>query len=307
MELDKIHPELRDTYRRIPALPIHNRLLLALSRPLMTLVKAPDKLLGVSISDRELGPASIRLYQPPAGPRGAGLLWIHGGGYILGAPKINDRECARFARDLGLTVVAAGYRLAPRHRFPAAADDCFQVWRWFVDNAAELGVDSGRIAIAGQSAGGGLAAGLVQRIVDDGGAQPAGQALFCPMLDDRTAANRKLDRVKHRLWNNRNNRGAWRHYLGTEPGGSDLPPYAAPARRDNLAGLPPTWIGVGDVDLFFDEDREYAERLRRAGVICQFVDYPGAPHAFELLAPDTPIARQCWESNYHFLREVLAL
>lgn len=307
MDLEKLNPELRDTFARIPAIPLHNRLMLALMKPLLALRKKPHSLFGVSIFERKIGTAVVRVYRPEGELSGAGLLWIHGGGYILGAPVINDRECALYARDLNLLVVSVGYRLAPKHPFPSALDDCFAGWQWLLENANDLGIDPRRIVVSGQSAGGGLAAGLVQRIHDEGGIQPAGQALFCPMLDDRTAAKFELDALRHKLWSNKNNRGAWHHYLGGKPGADNIPQYAAPARRQDLSGLPPAWVGVGDIDLFYDEDCDYAARLQQAGVPCHLEVFPGAPHGFEITVIDAAVTRQCWDSNYQFLRKTLNL
>ncbi len=317
MEIDKVHPQLQKTYGRIPSIPFHNRVFLALVhllsaglgcvRRVVEKVRGPRPVSGVSITERELSHASVRIYQPEATASGAGLLWVHGGGFVLGDAASSDGDCVNYARELQLTVVSVDYRLAPKYPFPCAMDDCFEAWEWFQDNAVGLGVAPGRIVISGQSAGGGLAAGLVQRIFDTGGVQPAGQALFYPMLDDRTAASTELDALKHRLWNNRNNRGGWAYYLGQSPGLSEVPPYAAPARRQDLAGLPAAWIGVGDIDLFYAEDCAYAGRLGEAGVPCQLESVAGAPHAFELLVADAPIAIEFMRSNHQFLRQVLNL
>jgi acetyl esterase/lipase len=201
--------------------------------------------------------------------------------------------------------VSVEYRKAPEHPFPAALDDCNAGWEWLQRNAVSLGISPARVAIGGQSAGGGLAAALVQRLHDAqstageptagepiaGGPQPIAQWLFCPMLDDRTAARLELDRVGHRVWNNRANRFGWSSYLGTTPGSPAVPPYAVPARREDLTGLPPAWIGVGDIDLFHEEDRAYAERLRAAGVEATLHVVPGAPHGFEAWAPKTNLSR----------------
>jgi len=224
--------------------------------------------------------------------RPAALLWIHGGGFVIGRAAQNDRFCGAAARDLGIVVVSVEYRKAPEHRFPAGLDDCHAGWTWMQQQAAALGIDPARVAVGGESAGGGLAASLVQRLHDAGGTQPAAQWLFCPMLDDRTAARRELDDVGHFVWTNRLNRSGWRAYLGAEPGAATVPPYAVAARRDDLSGLPPAWIGVGDIDLFADEDRAYAERLRAVGVAATLDVVPGAPHGFEIWAPDSTLARE---------------
>lgn len=307
MDIERINPELRRAFGKVPPIPFQNRILLKLIEVALKLRRKPTSLRGVDITEHPTDHAYVRIYHPGDGHSAAGLLWIHGGGYILGAPQITDDLCARYADELGITVVSAGYRLAPKYPFPAGLDDCRNAWQWFIDNAAALNVDPSRIAISGESAGGGLAAALAQRLTDEGGIQPAGQALLCPMLDDRTAANRELDALGHKMWSNRNNRGAWRHYLGSDPGGSEPPPYAVPGRREDLSGLPPAWIGVGDIDLFHDENLAYAQRLREAGVPCEFHASPGAPHGFELVVPDAAVTRRFWEDNFGFLRGVLRL
>jgi len=259
---------------------------------------------GVVITEQPLKQGRVRIYRPEGPSSGAGLLWIHGGGMISGTAALDDRCCLNYAKQLKLVVISVDYRLAPAHPFPAALDDCFDAWQWLVNNAEGLGVDPSRIAIAGQSAGGGLAASLAQKILDQGGDQPAAQALFCPMLDDRTAGQSDLDPINHRMWNNKNNRAAWSWYLGSAPSATT---YAVPARREILSGLPATWIGVGDIDLFYAEDRHYAARLNEAGVSCQLEIAPMAPHAFESLVADAPMVREFWNNNYNFLRQQLKL
>ena len=305
VKLDEIHPELREIIGRFPSIPFHRRIVPMLMNALMRWRPRAKSLPGVRITDRTQSNVRVRLYRPEQGLSGAGLLWMHGGGLIIGNAAINDRECAAFARDLGAVVVSVEYRLAPRHPFPAALDDCYAAWQWLLSAAREIGVDPARIAISGQSAGGGLAASLALRIRDAGGAQPAAQALMCPMLDDRTGARRELDAVDHRVWSNRSNRAAWSWYLGRPAGSSGVPALAAAARCADLGGLPPAWIGVGDVDLFLEEDRRYAERLKEAGVSCELHIAPMAPHGFEVLAPQTPVARAYLESYRAFLRRVL--
>jgi acetyl esterase/lipase len=246
---------------------------------------------GVRFQDLDADGTTVRVYRPESGTSGAGLLWIHGGGYLTGLPAQNDRFCSITARDLGLVVVSVYYRLAPEAPFPAAITDCTDAWDWFQRSHADLGVDPARIAVGGQSAGAGLAACLVHRVHDLGGIQPCAQLLFCPMLDDRTAARTELDDLRHWVWNNRLNRFGWRAYLGHEPG-QPAEPYSVAARREDLHGLPPTWIGVGDIDLFHDEDTDYAQRLRAAGVECELDIVPGAPHGFEAWAETSPTAEE---------------
>jgi acetyl esterase/lipase len=305
VNLQQIHPELREAVGRFPRIPFHRRITPMLMNALMRWRPRAKSLQGVRIADSTHGAVGVRLYRPEQALSGAGLLWIHGGGLITGNAAINDRECAALARELGIVVVSVEYRLAPKHPFPAALDDCFSAWHWMQSAARALGIDPSRIAISGQSAGGGLAASLVLRIRDAGGIPPAAQALLCPMLDDRTGARRELDAIDHRVWNNRSNRAAWSWYLGRPAGSSDVSPYAAAARCASLHGLPPAWIGVGDADLFLEEDRRYAQRLIEAGVSCELHMVPMAPHGFEVLAPEAPVTREFFQSYHAFLRKVL--
>ncbi len=180
-------------------------------------------------------------------------------------------------------------------------------WNWLLLAAPELGVDPARIAIGGMSAGGGLAACLAQKILDGAGRQPAAQLLMYPMLDDRTAADHTLDELQHYLWNNHNNRAGWGAYLGQEPGQLTTPEYAVAARRQNLSGLPPARIGVGDIDLFYTENRAYAERLNAAGVACELDLVPMAPHGFQVVAPRAAVSKAFNERNFDFLIRILGL
>jgi acetyl esterase/lipase len=307
MELERINPELRKAYRRIPNLRMDKPWVLRLTRWLMKWQKGVRSAEGVSIVDHQLGVAGVRVYEPDNRTAQAALLWIHGGGMIIGSNIINDNECIRYARELGILVASVEYRLAPEHPFPAPLDDCFTVWQWLQDNAAQLGIDPARIVISGQSAGGGLSASLVQRIHDSGGVQPAGQALHCPMLDDRTALRTELDPVMHKLWNNLSNRAAWAHYLGQPAGEPAVPDYSVPARRESLAGLPETWIGIGGADIFLDEAGVYRDRLEAAGVPCEFHLASGGFHGFEAVAAGTEVLKGLYDSNDAFLRRTLDL
>ena len=301
MNFDTIHPELREAMKRAPNLPLYNRFVLTALKGLMKVMPVPKTGPGVTVAERRLNRASVRIYRPQGGGNGAGLLWIHGGGYIIGRAAQDDRTCGALARDLGLTVVSVEYRLAPTHQYPAAIDDCVEAWQWLLQSAGELGIDPARIAIAGQSAGGGLAAALALRVHDAGGVQPAAQILFCPMIDDRTALRSELDGNDYLMWNTRHNRQAWSWYLGQPAGAPEVPAYAAPARRDDLSGLPPAWISTGDIELFCDEDRRYAERLLAAGVPCQLHVTPGALHGFEAIVANAGPTRELFQSAYRFL------
>ncbi|MCX6465945.1 MAG: alpha/beta hydrolase [Pseudonocardiales bacterium] len=300
-----VAPPLRRALRLVPPLRIRSPWARRLVRAGSRLIPS-TAVRGVTVVVPDDAHPGVRVHLPGTRTSDAALLWIHGGGLVIGSAVQDDRHCSATARDLGMPVVAVEYRLAPEHPFPAALDDCHAGWRWLAEHAATLGVDPARVAVGGQSAGGGLAAALVHRLHDGGGVAPAAQWLFCPMLDDRTAARRELDGAGHRVWDNTLNRFGWASYLGVEPGAPQVPAGAVPARRDDLAGLPPTWIGVGDIDLFHDEDLAYAERLRAAGVPVRVDVVRGAPHGFESWAPDTDLARDFVAGARRWLRAELA-
>ncbi|EWC62403.1 Esterase/lipase [Actinokineospora spheciospongiae] len=220
----------------------------------------------------------VSVHRKEGGRRPGGVVvWIHGGGMVLGSAAASDAWCARLAGELDVLVVNVDYRLAPEHPYPAALDDCYRVLRWVHDNAAELGVDPDRVAVSGKSAGAGLAAALAQRAYDTG-VPVRFQALVYPMLDDRTVLRTDHGNRGAFVWTPAANRFGWTAYLGHPPRVDDDRPYAAPARRTDLTGLPPAWIGVGDLDLFHDEDVDYAHRLRAAGVPCALHVEPGMYH-----------------------------
>lgn len=221
------------------------------------------------------------------------MLWTHGGGHLFGGPGFYDPQNSRVADELGALVISPSYRKASAAPFPADFDDCFAALRWLQDNAEELGVDPGRIAVCGDSAGGGLAAGLVQRSHDEG--RPvAFQGLVYPMLDHRTTD--KADSAGQFIWTAGPNRRAWATYLGADhyqrAEAGTLAPYASPAWRPDFFGLPPTWIGVGRLDLFYEESRTYADHLAAAGVPVAFDEYPGAYHGFDHIAPHAAVSRR---------------
>ncbi len=288
MDIAKVDPGLRAATEKSPKVNIQNRFMRMLAASASSLI--PGKRVdGVERRIVRHGGVKLRVYVP-AGPSGAGLLWVHGGGLVLGAAAMDDTLCGETARQTGVTIVSVDYRLAPRHPFPAAIDDCHLGWTWLLGNVDQLGLDADRLAIGGQSAGGGLAASLVQRVTDEGDSVAA-QWLFCPMLDDRTAADRSRDSVDHFIWNNRSNLVGWSSYLPGVVGADMLPAYAAAARREDLAGFPPTWIYTSDIELFYDEDLDYARRLQAAGVDVTLDVVSGAPHGFEAWAANSDMAK----------------
>ncbi|WP_028648041.1 alpha/beta hydrolase [Nocardiopsis sp. CNT312] len=305
-----LHPELARA-RFLPSVSFNA----ALARPVRRLSarmrppKAPE---DVRIEERTAPgpegapPVRLRLYRPRGlDGRAPALLWIHGGGFLIGSPVQDEAGSAAFARELGITVVSVGYRLAPQHPAPAALEDVYAALSWVCEHAEELGVDPERVAIGGASAGGGLTAALALACHDRGGPTPVFQLLVYPMLDDRTALRTDIGARDVRVWTPASNRYAWSAYLGREPGGGDVSPYAAPARRQDLSGLPPAWIGVGDVDLFHDEDLAYAERLRAAGVDCAVTIVQGAFHGFDAAFRGTALAHEFHRTQERALRAAL--
>jgi acetyl esterase/lipase len=289
------HPELRRKARFLPRTALTPRTLWLMR----TLEWLP---IGVYKDVEELTLTSgrhVRLHRPPGndGPPAA-VLWIHGGGYVVGRPHHSDEFCRRLSRKLGITVAAPSYRLAPEHPYPAALEDCYATLRWLVSLPS---IDPSRVAIAGESGGGGLAAALAFVVRDRGEFFPALQLLSYPMLDDRTVS-RPAAAHHYRLWNERINRFAWAAYLGRAD-----PDVAVPARRNDLAGLPPAWIGTGTADLFYDEDVAYAARLNDAGVPCHLEVAQGAFHGFDRVAAHTSVARAFFASQCASLRGTLAL
>lgn len=213
------------------------------------------------------------------------LVWIHGGGYVLGSADADGLQMKTLVANVGCAVVSVDYRLAPEAPFPAGVEDCYAALRWTYANAAELGVDKDRIAIGGASAGGGLGAALALLARDRAEVPVAFQLLLVPMLDDRTAAQAEQHPFTGEfVWTPHNNHFGWSSLLGHEPGRSGVSPYASPARAEALAGLPPAYISTGSLDLFLEEDMEYARRLARAGVPTELHVYPGAFHGFSRAA-----------------------
>lgn len=239
----------------------------------------------------------VRLYRPADAGPGPALLWIHGGGYVIGSPAQDDELCARYARELGVTVASVDYRLAPEHPYPAALDDCYAALTWLARLPA---VNPAQVAVGGGSAGGGLAAALALRARDRGEVALVAQLLVYPMLDDRTVG-RHVDHPGHRLWNQSSNKFGWAAYLGDAD-----PQVAVPARRTDLAGLPPAWIGVGTLDLFHDEDLAYGRRLEEAGVPCHVEVVPGVFHGFDAIVPKASVSRRFFDSQCAMLRAAFA-
>jgi acetyl esterase/lipase len=301
------HPDLYPQARFVPR-SVHPGLIVRLLRLKGALRRSPKasrapRVDGVMVEDvliPGLGAEHVirvRFYRPEKlqGPVPA-MLWIHGGGFVMGDSEIDQDSNLALVREAGIAVAAVNYRLAPAHPFPAPIDDCYAALRWLHTEAKGRDILPERIAIGGASAGGGLAAGLALMAHDRKEVPVAFQLLIYPMLDDRTATRADIDMSRVRLWNNKCNRFGWASYLQSEPGSVDVHPYAAPARRESLSGLPPSWIGVGTFDLFHDEDVRYAKRLKEAGVACELRIVEGAYHAFDLFSPKAGVVKQFRQS-----------
>jgi acetyl esterase/lipase len=233
----------------------------------------------------------VRVHRPKAvaGPLPC-VYSIHGGGYILGTYEMDDARFDRYCTLFPCVGVSVEYRLAPETPYPGPLDDCYVGLRWAYYHAESLGVDPDRIGIAGVSAGGGLAAALALLARDRAEVPVAFQLLECPMLDDRqTTSSSRLDGLP--IWSRESNEFGWRSYLGDLYGHAELPPYAAPARAQDLVGLPPALVIVGGADGFRDEDVHYALRLNQSGVPTELHVLPGAPHGVQMFF-DSVVARR---------------
>ena len=218
------------------------------------------------------------------------VLHVHGGGYVMGSAESMAPLRKPLVQALGCVLVSVEYRLAPETRAPGAVEDCYAALAWLNANPGEFGVDAAKLGVMGESAGGGLAAALALYARDRAEYRLAFQHLIYPMLDDRTSVRPDPDpHAGEFIWPHHNNLFGWRALLGVEPGSEGVSHYAAPARAENLAGLPPTFISTGALDLFVDEDIDYARRLIKAGVPTELHVYPGAFHAFDFV-PTAEIA-----------------
>jgi acetyl esterase/lipase len=238
------------------------------------------------------GAPDVPVYVINAQPRGSKqpmLLHIHGGGYIVGTAESQIPALQRTARELDCVVVTVDYRLAPETPFPGSLEDNYAALRWLHGAADELGGDARRIAVMGESAGGGHAAMLAIAARDRGEFPLLAQILIYPMLDDRTASSRLVpEHIGQFIWTRAFNRFGWTSLLGLPAGSRRVPAGAVPARVENLVGLPPAFIGVGSIDLFVEEDMQYAQRLVSAGVPTELLVIPGGYHGFDGIAAQAP-------------------
>jgi acetyl esterase/lipase len=260
----------------------------------------------VEISDHEVStaddtPIRARWYRLPASESRAAVLYLHGGGMILGSVPIFDGPVSRYVAHTGVPMLSVEYRLAPEHPHPTPVEDAYAGLVWLAAHARDLGVDPERIAVMGDSAGGGLAAAVAILSRDRGGPALARQILLYPMLDDRNTTPDPYI-APFAAWTYDDNTTGWNALLGERNGSTQIDPSAAPARLADAAGLPPAYIEVGQLDIFRDEDVQYALTLSRAGVPVELHLHPGVPHEYDAIAFDADVARRAIADRHRVIK-----
>jgi len=291
-DLSAVDPELLPLAEMMPKRSFSAETLAEDRETMMALWRSYERPTDDGISREEMlakGPdgapdVPVLVYRHEDAPRPTGaVLHIHGGGFVGGAAGNTERWNRVEAEVLKCVIISVEYRLAPETRHPGPVEDCYAALCWLHDKAAELGVDPSRIAVEGVSAGGALAAATCLLARDRGGPAVAFQSLVYPMLDDREAIKDPNPNLGNVAWTYQSNRFGWSSLLGEENiGGPDVSPYAAPARIGNVAGLPPTFIGTGGLDMLAPENIEYGRRLVEAGVPTDLRVYPRAFHGFDV-------------------------
>lgn len=276
---ERIHPELKEMFMKTPEMTITDETLPAMRKNFIFAPEALPKDESVEVHNEMINSnLRVRVYKPKKEMKEyPALLWIHGGGHILGTPEQNEALMFEFVKKAECIIAAPDYRLAPEHKYPANVDDCYAALVWMTEN---LPVKKDKVAVAGQSAGGGLTAAVALRARDEGKPAICFQMPLYPMLDCRNITPSSYQIKDHRVWNRDFNLTAWKMYLGDING--DVPEYASPALAKDLSGLPPAYIMVGTLDPFRDEDIDYANRLMKAGVPVELHVVPGAFHGFEI-------------------------
>jgi acetyl esterase/lipase len=312
-DISVVHPELRQMAKTFPLIPFRrwNISLFQWLARFQPKGKQPDDILIEEVYIQSQDPdhkIRLQVYKPKnlVTPSPV-LVWMHGGGFFLGRPEQNDLYMFHLVQELGIVIVSVDYRLAPNHPFPTPLEDCYTALKWVHHHAELLKIDPNRMAIGGESAGGGLAATLAQLAHDRGEVHPAFQLLVYPMLDDRTALRTDRSNTEWLTWSIDNNRLGWEVYLNQRLGSDNVPSYSVASRRTDFAGLPPAWIGVGTLDLFYEEDLAYAQRLRNCGVDCETMVVSGAFHGFDQFDPKLNVVQDFRESQIGALRKHLSL
>ena len=267
---------------------------------------------GVEVTRHELTTADgtvvdLAWYHRAAATQpGSAALYLHGGGMIFALEHIGrmyDLAVRDYVAASGVPMLLVDYRVAPENPHPTPVEDCYAALRWLAEHSAMLGVDPSRIAVMGDSAGGGLAAAVSLLARDRGGPAIAAQILIYPMLDDRPATP-DPQMVPFLTWTYDDNLTGWGALLGADAGTDAVSAYAAPARAADLTGLPDTYLDIGDLDIFRNEDIDFARRLSDAGVPTELHLYPGCPHAFEALARNAPVSQRALSDRVRRLRSL---
>lgn len=270
---------------------------------------------GVAIVNRSIpGPdgapeVPVRIYTPEGLDHAVpGILHIHGGGFVIGNLDSEQGTCIALSRNLGVVVVSVDYRLAPETPYPGPLEDCYAALQWAGANSAQLHIDPTRLAVFGMSAGGGLSAAIALLARDRGGPPLCFQYLGIPELDDRlqTVSMRRF--VDTPMWNRPNAELSWDYYLGDQyqRGADDVPYHAAPARAEDLAGLPPAYVSTMEFDPLRDEGVEYALKLMQAGIATELHAFPGTFHGSSLFSNAQVSQRESAEM-FTVLRRALRL
>lgn len=296
----RLEPAMAAGFHALPAISIAD--LPAARAGILAAPRTPERA-GVRRTDRVVPglpgrpDITVRVYEPAAppaddAPARPGLLWLHGGGYVMGHVFRDDAAMDRIVAETGCVAVSAEWRQAPEDPYPASLDDAEGALRWMASAVDELGVDPALLMLGGGSSGGGTATALALRLRAARDIPIALLLLVYPMIDDTGTTPSSHAITDRRLWNREANTAAWAAYLGESAGGPNVAEEAAPARALDLTGFPPTWLAVGDLDLFLDEDIAFAQRLMSAGVPTELHVYPGAIHGFYTRLPDSPLAQR---------------
>jgi len=318
MNVDLLDRELAAAIEAIPEIDIWENLALSRelslqrSKAIAAILPPVSNVTSIDYKVPQIGAKAIpvRVYSPDNQTEDLPvLLWIHGGGFCFGSMEGDDYWVRRMTDAIGCVVVSIDYRLAPEHPFPAPLDDCYAALSWVFNNSKLLSTDCSRIGVGGISAGGGLAAGLALMARDKAEVAVIFQALLCPMIDNTSTSASSYSITDRRIWNRNSNLQGWMHYLNrgdtSEKEAYPASKYAAPTHASDLHGLPPAYIGVGSVDLFIDENRDYSERLNAAGVSSQIEIFNGGFHAFEFYVPDAQISRLARKTHYTAIKDGL--
>ncbi len=305
---ERVHPDLKAVFSMMPALDLFSDIEKTRKMTEGLFKQMPIDpgipILPMTIPGRENNPeVSVRVYKPEETDGDLpGLLYIHGGGYFLGFAAMSDALCQAIVREADCIVISVDYRLTPEHPYPAGLNDCYAALLWMADPQNQLGINENRLAVSGGSSGGGLAIAVALLARDYGGPPLESLLPLSPMLDDRNITPSSYEITDKRFWNRETNIRAWQMYLGENT--KNVSPYAAPARATDVSGLPPTYISIGELDLFRDETIDFVTRLLVAGVSTEFHLYPGCFHGFEKI-PQANISKRANEEYLLAIKNAL--